>query len=360
MKICVISSSVFAVPLTNYGGLEAVAYYCAKGLAELGHEVALVAPEGSTCSNVSIIATGPPRGFSEKDSYARYWHLLPQFDCIISHDWEKWCFRLKQEGKLKAPILSIFHAPVNTQISSLPPVEKPCVVCISQDQADHVKGLFSYQAEVCYNGIDLDFYKPMNLPRNDRFLFLARFSSIKGADLAIEACLQAGVGLDLVGDTSITNEPDYFHHCMKLAERSSPNWDKKNGKQIRVVGSASRGECVAWFSRATALLHPVQRFREVFGLAPVEAMACGCPCISWDNGAMRETVIHNKTGYLVRSMQELVTAIGAMRHADSFGNFRVPDEIRKDCRENASRFSIQKMCLRYEELAKKAVNEGGW
>jgi glycosyltransferase involved in cell wall biosynthesis len=359
VKIAVISSSVFACPPPGYAGLEMITWQQARGLAALGHEVSLIAPEGSTCPNVNIISTGPPGKWDEKKSYAGYWQHLPQFDCVIDSSWAKWSYILKKEGKLNAPVLGVMHAPINTMISSLPPVPKPCVVCISDDQKTHFEALFSHPAMRAYNGVDLDFYKPLEIPRTDRFLFLARFSSIKGADLAIEACLQAGVGLDLVGDTSITNEPDYFHHCQFLAGQTSPGWDRSKGKQIRMVGPATRGECVRWFSQAHALLHPVMRFREPFGLSPVEAMLCECPCISWDHGAMRETV-GGRGGVLVKSMTEMVERIRQFHSPQELEQDINNLKFRKDVRNWATQFSVENMCKRYEELCELAVKEGGW
>lgn len=358
MKICVISTSVFAVGQTGaigYSGLEHLAWQQAKGLAAKGHEVSLVAAEGSFCPGVQIIPGGPPGQWDERKSYSTYWNRLLEFDAVIDNSWNKWSYILKAEGVLKVPVLGVCHAPVNTMYQQLPAVDKPCFVCISKDQAAHFEALHSRPARVCYNGVDLDYYKPLDIPRSNRFLFLARFSSIKGPDLAIKACLEAGVGLDLVGDTSITNEPDYFKECQKMAD----------GKQIRIVGPASRAECVWWFSQAHALLHPNKRFREPFGLAPVESMACGTPVIGWNYGAMRETVNQGRTGVIVNSEEELMYTIKSFKDREldiqskSVSWWHNPD-MRSECREHVKQFSIEKMVDRYEELINEAIQTGGW
>lgn len=363
MKICIISSSIFAVgqgdnPLPGYGGLEVIAWHCAKGLAAKGHRVTLIAPQGSSCPGCEVVACLPPGQGSEENAYggARYktpqgeeiiwpgyWPKLLEFNddgVLIDHSWNKWAYLLKAEGRLTAPILGVCHAPINTMYGALPPgVTKPCFVCISEDQREHFEALHApAQARVCYNGIDLDFYKPLAIQRSKRFLFLARFSTIKGPDLAIEACLKAGVGLDLIGDTSITNEPALFHHCQKMAD----------GEQIRIVGSVPRGEAVWWLSQAYCLLHPNQRFREPFGLAPLEAMACGCPVIGWNYGAMKET-IHQDHGWLVNSFDELVERIRLQQE--------IQPTFREECRKWAKGFSIQAMVDRYEKLCQEALEQ---
>jgi len=353
MRICVISSQVFACPPVGYAGLETIAWHIAKGLAAKGHQVALVAPEGSYCPGAEIIPTGPPGAWPEQIAYGGngkdwpgYWKHLLAFDAIIDHSWSKFSYILKMEGRLLAPVLGVCHAPINTMYQQLPPVPKPCMVCISQDQASHLQALFNTQARVAYNGVDIDTYAPIDIPRSDRFLFLARFSSIKGPDLAIEACKEAGVGLDLIGDTTITNEPELLAKCKAMAD----------GKQIRIIGNQSRNACVWWYSQAHTLLHPNARFREPFGLAPVEAQLCGCPVIAWDNGAMRETIKHQETGWLVRSQVELVQAISQV--AKTRGE--ATQVFRQKCREWAKQFSIEAMVQRYETLCREAIDTGGW
>lgn len=397
MKVCIVSATVFKVPVVGYSGLEHLAWLQAKGLAERGHGVYLVAPDGSECPGVTVIPIGPAGrvdearaygGFPEitegegpnrrvlRQKHQGYWQHLPQVDVIVDHSWCKFSYQLKAEGRLKAPILGVMHAPVNTMYQTwppaypgLPPVEKPCAVCISQDQANHFEALFApAKARVARNGIDLDFYKPLGIPRTDRHLFLARFSTIKGPDLAIEACRQVGVGLDLVGDTSITNEPEFLDRCKTLCDIApggvgpdlvfrEVDGAKSRDCRIRMVGPASRGGTVWWFSQAHCMLHPNQRFREPLGLAPLESQACGTPVIAWRYGAMSETVCHGETGLLASSMEEFITHVRTMTEIN--GGTGPTQGERNRCREWASQFSVERFVKRYEELCQEAI-EAPW
>lgn len=342
MKICVISTPVFKIPVSGYSGLEHLAWQIGAGLAVKGHEVFVVAPEGSSCPGCTIIPNGPAGTWDESKAYQQYWQHLISMDAIIDHSWQKWSLVLKAEGVLKAPVLSVCHAPVNTMYQSLPPIEKPCFVCISEDQRMHFEALFGRDARSCLNGVDSSFYSPISgIARTNRYLFLARFSSIKAPDLAIEVCKKAGVGLDLIGDTSITNEPEYLRKVKSMTD----------GSQIKIVGPATRGECVRWFSQAHALVHLCPQFREPFGLSPVESMACGCPVLAWKYGAVKETIIHGETGFLVTSMDEAVDLI----KSDALGKLD-----RNRCRERAKEFSVERMVNRYEELCLEAIQTGGW
>lgn len=357
MKIAVISSQVLATPPVGYAGLEILAYHQAKGLAAKGHEVTLIASEGSGAPGCNIIITGPVGQWDEWAGYQRYWKQLPEYDCVIDNSWSKWSYMLKGEGNLKAPILGVCHAPVNGMFNRLPPnVEKPCFVCISKDQASQFEAIYGQPVRVAYNGIDLDFYKPMEgVKRTNRFLFLARFSTIKSPDLCIQACVKEGVGLDLVGDQSLTGEPDYLNKCKQMVEQANKSIPPSQlaEKGIILHGACSRGETVYWYSKAHCMLHPNKLYREPFGLAPVEAQACGLPVIAWRYGAMTETVKEGHTGFHAKSMEELCWMIDKMRDHRA-------DQMRDDCIEWAKKFSIQNMIDKYESLCDEAIKTGGW
>src|SRR3989442_1041996 len=101
MKIAIISTPVFAIGvggpnakcgLPGYGGLEEIAWQLAKGLATKGHQVSLIAPEGSYCPNVQIIPIGPAGHWDEKmayggnnKDYGGYWNHLLEQDVIVDH-----------------------------------------------------------------------------------------------------------------------------------------------------------------------------------------------------------------------------------------------------------------------------------
>ena len=344
MKIAVISTTIIKCFPPGYAGLEAISWYCAKGLAELGHQVTLVAPNDSECPGCEVIHTGPAGQHDEHSAFQIVWKRLFEFDCIVDHSWNKFAYTLKEEGVLKAPVIGVCHAPLATMYQQLPAIEKPCFVCISNDQAKVFDVQFDErECRVVRNGIDTDFYRPLRVPRSDRLLFLARFSSVKSPHLAIEACQKAGVGIDLIGDTTLTGEPEYLHRCLSMAD----------GKQIRVLGGVARGETVWHYSQAHCMLHPTRDFREPLGLAPLESMAAGCPVIAWKRGALKETVVDGETGWLVKSVDQMADVIKGPARS-------IPDTMRTRCREwVCDNFSLKHMVDDYERVVQEAVN-GGW
>lgn len=339
MKICVISTTVIACPPAGYAGLEMLAWQQAVGLSQAGHKVMLVAPKESRVPE-QVELHGTTLGESEMQAYSGYWQRLSEFDVIIDNSWQKWSYILKAEGRLNAPILGVCHAPINTMYQSPPPVPLPCLVAISRDMADHISQHLGVPARVAYNGIDLDFYRPgVSGNRNHRYLFLARISTVKGPHIAIDIARQTRVGLDLVGDDTLTAEPQY---AQRIREQAVNN--------IAYIGPQTRQQCVEWFNRNKCLLHTAKFFREPFGLAPVEAQACGMPVISFDNGAMRETIKHGATGFVVKDEAEMIELIRTDAVRTLSGTV---------CREWAAQFSMQAMVDRYAALCEEALN-GGW
>lgn len=339
MRICVISTTIMTCPPAGYSGLEMVAWQQADGLTKLGHEVVLVAPRGSTPPNgVELHET--TIGESEELAYSGYRHKLPQFDAIIDNSWEKFSYILKMEGNLNIPILGVMHAPAYTMYRVPPPVRYPCLIAISKDQATAISEHLGVPSRVAYNGIDLDYYKPSNEPRSNRYLFLARMSKIKGPHIAIDVARRCRVGLDLVGDDKITGEPEY----VSMLRLQSIN-------NISYIGNASRDECVKWFSTRYALLHMNMHYREPFGLAPVEAQAAGCPVIAFNNGAMRETIRNGKTGFLVTSQEEVEKLV----ESDAISKID-----REYCRKWAKKFSVENSIKAYDKHIKEAIITGGW
>ena len=71
-----------------------------------------------------------------------------------------------------------------------------------------------------------------------------------------------------------------------------------------------------------------------------EALACGTPVVAFPNGALPEAVEHDRTGFLVRDVDEMAKAILEV------GNL-APETCR---RVAAERFSLDGMISRYIEL----------
>ena len=88
---------------------------------------------------------------------------------------------------------------------------------------------------------------------------------------------------------------------------------------------------------------------EDFGMTPVEAMACGTPVIAYRGGGYLESVVENKTGVFVDSL-ELTDLMRVWKQFDKEGAKKIKA---KDCIKQADKFSLK----RFEEQMRKLVDE---
>jgi glycosyltransferase involved in cell wall biosynthesis len=90
---------------------------------------------------------------------------------------------------------------------------------------------------------------------------------------------------------------------------------------------------------AKALIFP-SNMNEPFGLVAAEAMACGTPVIATNDGAISEVVEDKTTGFICKSLEEMITAVDKI------------DLIKTvECRKRVeSNFSRQKMAEKYIDI----------
>jgi glycosyltransferase involved in cell wall biosynthesis len=146
---------------------------------------------------------------------------------------------------------------------------------------------------VIYGGVDLARYPMRAEPLHDgSVVFLGRVLPHKGIHFLIEA-LAPEVPLHIVGGAT---DRKYLDQLRTLAV----------GKKVTFCGAIDDDEVIALLRRAMALVHPTPvdpdgavGARELFGLALVEAMACGAPVIASRAASLPEIVADGESGILV-------------------------------------------------------------
>jgi hypothetical protein len=107
-------------------------------------------------------------------------------------------------------------------------------------------------------------------------------------------------------------------------------------RQIKYIGPVGMRQKVDLLSRARVFLNPIE-WEEPFGMVMIEAMAVGCPVISFARGAAPSIIVDGKSGYLVHTLREM---IGALEHIDLLDR----KLVRAHVQEN---FSAQAMVEKY-------------
>src|SRR5205807_9181027 len=154
----------------------------------------------------------------------------------------------------------------------------------------------------------------------------------KGAHLAIEVAKRAGVPMVLAGtiDRYRQDSRSYFH------EEIEPQIDNE---KVKYIGPVNMKQKLNLLSRARGFLNPIE-WEEPFGMVMIEAMALGCPVISFARGAASELIVHRKTGFLVHDVHEMVRFIPRIDEIDR-------DATRAYVERN---FSARVMAEKYAEI----------
>lgn len=89
------------------------------------------------------------------------------------------------------------------------------------------------------------------------------------------------------------------------------------GEGVAVYPDPTNDDKLRLFSAADIFVSPADGVPESFGLAPIEAMASGLPCVISDWDGYRETVTHGETGFLVpTSWSDLGSCVDAFESCE--------------------------------------------
>lgn len=131
-------------------------------------------------------------------------------------------------------------------------------------------------------GVDLDTFRPGDARRRDtdtvRLSWVGRLTAEKRPDLAIDA-LRHLCGLEVAAELTLVGDGPLRDALMRRA----------GGLPVRFVGHCSDLREVASYLRASDVSLATSGI-ESFGLAALEALACGTPVVTCDGGAVPDVV----------------------------------------------------------------------
>src|SRR6266487_5155817 len=210
------------------------------------------------------------------------------------------------------------------------------MVAISESARQNVPHPLNFVG-VVHHGLYMQDFQPVKRRMSENFAWLGRFMPEKGAHLAIEAAKRAQVPLVLAGiiDRHSKISMDYFEQMIK------PQIGKD---QITYIGPVNMRQKNTLFGRARGFLNPIE-WEEPFGMVMIESMALGCPVISFARGAAPEIIADGKTGFLVKNVDEMVSAIAKIDEIDR-------EVVRQYVERN---FSVRVMSEKYVKIYSQVI-----
>lgn len=142
---------------------------------------------------------------------------------------------------------------------------------------------------VCYPGIDTEAFYPMHLPRQNYVLSVGDLRPAKGYEFVIRA----------LGHIDEKTRPKFIIVSAAVVQtwkRYVEQLSTQMGVQLEVRTLISDTELVQLYNQASLFVYAP--YLEPFGLAPLEAMACGTPVVAVREGGVRESIPHGEAGIL--------------------------------------------------------------
>jgi glycosyltransferase involved in cell wall biosynthesis len=304
LKIAQISPLMESVPPRLYGGTERIVCYLTDELVRLGHDVTLFA-SGDSVTAAKLISCVPQAlrlDASIRDAIPYYMLMLDRVR-QRSEDFDILHFHIDQfHFPLFRPIagrtVTTLHGrqdlpdlrPLYAGFADMP------LVSISNAQRRPLPDA-NYVANIPH-GLPLDLHGPAVHPRGGYVAFLGRIAPEKRPDRAIAIARALRIPLKIAAKIDPV-DGSYFR------EMIAPLLD---GPGVEFVGEINDHQKTQFLSEADALLFPVD-WPEPFGLAMIEAMACGTPVLAFRCGSVPEIVEDGVTGAIVSTVDEAIAAL---------------------------------------------------
>ena len=198
-------------------------------------------------------------------------------------------------------------------------------VANSRYVANRIRKIYRRNAKVIYPPVDITKFNVSTI-REDFYITISRLVPYKRIDLIVNAFRKLpDKKLIIIGQGPL----------YKKLKNSAP-------KNVEFLGFQPFNKIKELLEKAKAFIYAAE---EDFGIAPVEAQACGTPVIALKKGGTAETIIDGETGILFneQNVENLIYAIRKFEQtADSFD----PKRIRK----NAERFSKNRFKTEFSEF----------
>jgi len=339
MRIAQVSSLMEAVPPKLYGGTERIVSFLTEELVGMGHDVTLFA-SGDSVTSAKLEPCWPQAmrlDADAKDYLAPHIMMVEkiarrahEFDVIHLHiDYLSYPIL----DRMNTPFVTTLHGRLDLPV--LPPLYSmfPHVPVVSISDSQRAPLPEANFIGTIYHGLPA---KLLDQGPGDKgyLAFIGRISPEKGPDAAIRIAGEAGWKIKIAAKIDNADKAYFEKEIRHLFELP----------HVEYIGEINDDRKSEFLGNAAGLLFPIA-WCEPFGLAMIEAMACGTPVIAMRNGSVPEVVDEGVTGFIVRSEAEAVAAVGKLSALDR-------NRVR---RTFETRFSARRMAEDYVDIYQELI-----
>lgn len=387
MKVAIIAPPWLALPIKGYGGIELVLEGLIDGLKHQGVEIELFANGQRKIRGVKTHSLFKTEQF--QNIHKPYYETVPiiqahmtyainkireagDFDIIHDHSTLVGPTFFSLTGYLPniPPVVHTFHGPPFTSkadiakgdisnrlhLEQINDFGQMYMVCISKAMTKTApKAISDHLLAPVHNAIDPKRF-PFKAEKKDYFITLARFDPDKGQDVAAKLAVRLKKRLRMAGTVAGIGT-----NRKLLSELSNPLSSYRGNEEFRYfsdkvlpyilnyprityAGNLSGKRKMKFVSEAKALLFPID-WEEPFGMAVIEALACGTPVVAMDRGAMPEIIEHGVNGFLAKNEEEFASYMERVEEIDPV-----------KCRESVEKkFSADAMAAEYVKRYEEAI-----
>ena len=346
MKLLLVSTPIGTLGSGSGGGIEFTIANVAREMKRRGHQVTILAPDGSKLAGAEIITVPGEGQISVQTQWEDASILLPvnsvlanlwqkareiqhNYDIVINYAYDWLPFYLTPFFKT----IVVHHVSMSFVTHAIDRV----LASIAEKYAERLKfgsfaqaKTFSFDTSYCsviYHGLSIDQYHFSAIPKRC-MLWLGRIAPEKALEDGVEVAQITGIPLKIFGKLE---DREYWENI----QRNFPDAPIEYGGFLhnKVDLQQVIGESIA--------LLMTSRWVEAFGNVVIESLACGTPVITYNRGGPAEIITDGQTGFVVQpdSVQSLVEAVDRIDRID-----------RRLCRQVAEeKFSLEAMGDRLEQ-----------
>lgn len=247
----------------------------------------------------------------------------------MRYAWD-WASEYREENNIKG-VKKMLYAPLVKYLREWDFIaaDRPDVyIANSHNVKKRIKKYYREESDVIYPPVDIDRFRA-GVENEDYFLIVSTLTPYKKIDLAVQLFNKIGRKLIIIGDGP------HRQYLERIA-----------GDNIEFLGFKDDDVVKTYMENCRAFIFPGE---EDFGIAPVEAMACGKPVLGFYKGGLSESVIEGKTGefFYEKTVESMEDGLARLMFNERFYK---PHTIRR----HASQFSREEFEKQMKRLVKRA------